>query len=218
LVHARRLRQLDIPLHSHLMAKSTTQDFSANECLKDAIRKEQNAAVAFYLKHKDTLLSENSLGTAFAAFRRKLAKQTIRNAFCEEVLKNVEERRRLQAEEEEQKKLSLEEDCLQVDGVNDLDMYPASPRTRAFLYNGVSQNGEGRAKYLLERYKKAPEEKFPARYPVSWDLGWRLGDTIKPHDVKKSPFARVTVVEGAFYSRNGVFFPDDEDSRKKLFR
>ncbi|BHF58590.1 hypothetical protein SprV_0100154200 [Sparganum proliferum] len=152
------------------------------------------------------------------AGRRRLARHTIKNAVCEEVLRNVQERQRLQEKEEEQKSTSREEDCLQVQDVSELDMHRASPRTRAFLYNGVSHNGEGRAKYLRERYKKAPEEKFPARYPVSWDLGWRLGDTIKPLDVKKSPFARVTVVEGAFYSRNGIFFPEEDNSRKKLFR
>ncbi|VDK34116.1 unnamed protein product [Dibothriocephalus latus] len=123
------------------MAKTT--DFTANECLKDAIRKEQDAAFAFYMKHKDTLLSEKSLGTAVAAHRRKLARETIRNAFCEEVLRNVQERRRLQAKKEEEKKI-LEEEYLQAETRNDV-MYPVSPRTRALLYHGVSQTGDGRS-------------------------------------------------------------------------
>uniref|UniRef100_A0A674J340 Sperm microtubule inner protein 1 C-terminal domain-containing protein n=1 Tax=Terrapene triunguis TaxID=2587831 RepID=A0A674J340_9SAUR len=55
------------------------------------------------------------------------------------------------------------------------EMRPATPKTKHLLYQGISQEGQGRHLYLQERKLKNPEEKF--HYPVlsSWEYGWRLG-------------------------------------------
>ncbi len=55
-------------------------------------------------------------------------------------------------------------------------MRPASPRTTAALYRGLSNEGKGRSLYLKKRAQKDPEEKFDHPILSSWDYGWRLGE------------------------------------------
>lgn len=60
----------------------------------------------------------------------------------------------------------------------DLMMRQVPSNTLKLLFKGVSHNGQGRARYLQERYRQKPEEKF--RYPIlsSWEYGWHVGKGI----------------------------------------
>lgn len=51
--------------------------------------------------------------------------------------------------------------------------------TLQLLFQGISHDGQGRARYLRERHQQAPKEKYP--YPIvsSWEYGWHLGKAIQ---------------------------------------
>lgn len=83
-------------------------------------------------------------------------------------------------------------------------MYPVDKPTRDLLYEGVSQQDEGRARYRHERYKKQPEVKYKFPLTNNWDYGWRLGDVIKKEELKNPKHVRKNIVEQTFFSRNGV--------------
>ncbi|KAM6979783.1 protein SPMIP1 [Aplochiton taeniatus] len=89
-------------------------------------------------------------------------------------------------------------------------MRPVTPQTRLELFQGFSQEGQGRPLYLHHRTQKAPEDKYD--YPVlsSWDYGWRLGAYGQTY---KSPASgRSGVVRTTFYARNGIFnIPTETD-------
>lgn len=59
----------------------------------------------------------------------------------------------------------------------DLQMKCPAPATRKLLFQGISQEGEGRTMYLKEQNRLKPEEKY--KYPMvsSWDYGWHVGKT-----------------------------------------
>lgn len=83
-------------------------------------------------------------------------------------------------------------------------MWPASAGVKQRLYEGLSHHGQGRQRYLHERYIEDPEQKFPLPVLNSWDYGWRFSDVIDPQTIKKSPHIRIRTVDDTFYRRNGV--------------
>ncbi|XP_054706751.1 protein ATP6V1FNB-like [Uloborus diversus] len=54
-------------------------------------------------------------------------------------------------------------------------MKPVSAKSRKYLYQGLSHDGEGRAQYLQNRYQDSPEKRY--YYPIcsSWEYGWTYG-------------------------------------------
>ncbi|KAG3279436.1 protein SPMIP1 [Ictidomys tridecemlineatus] len=82
-------------------------------------------------------------------------------------------------------------------------MRQAPSSTLKLLFKGVSQSGEGRARYLQERYRQLPEEKF--RYPIlsSWEYGWHVGDAMK--NFTTSPYAKTQTIAKTFYLKSSIF-------------
>lgn len=81
------------------------------------------------------------------------------------------------------------------------DMRPASPETRAQIYEGISHHGEGRKAYLKKRQNKSPEEKYVFPILSSCVYGWKILDFGTP---KCSPYARTRVVRDTFYRHSGI--------------
>ncbi|XP_049718035.1 protein ATP6V1FNB [Elephas maximus indicus] len=91
-----------------------------------------------------------------------------------------------------------------------LEMQPAPPRTLQLLFQGISHDSQGRARYLRERYRQKPQEKF--RYPIlsSWDYGWHMEDAMK--DTKAPIYAKSQPITKIFYLKGGIFhFPRRTD-------
>ncbi|XP_077652105.1 protein SPMIP1 [Urocitellus parryii] len=82
-------------------------------------------------------------------------------------------------------------------------MRQAPSSTLKLLFKGVSHSGEGRARYLQERYRQLPEEKF--RYPIlsSWEYGWHVGDAMK--NFTTSPYAKTQTIAKTFYLKSSIF-------------
>ncbi|VDN16900.1 unnamed protein product [Dibothriocephalus latus] len=180
--------------------KPPDEGVQRTEFLKDAIRKVDNSQLDFFVKHKEQIMSTEVQGTASTLFRKRLQKLGV---WCEKLAKEVEERqKRIEAE-----RLAREEAMRQREEIDfELDMRPASPKTKSALYNGVSHDFEGRHHYLKLRNKLSPEVKYPVKETTAWDLGWRLSDTIKPEDIKSSPFNRISIVENSFFTNSGIPF------------
>ncbi|VDL96386.1 unnamed protein product [Schistocephalus solidus] len=187
------------------MARNTFADVRSTNFMKDGFRKEDDSALKFFIRHKDEFLSDEACGANALTMRNKLARIIADQERSCALARENEERRRQEAEErakkEEERRKNYARKSPDFSAVN---MRPASPRTRSLLYDGVSQEGAGRALYLKTRYEKAPEDKFPKKYQTSWDLGWRLSDKIRTDELRMSKYARRSIIEATFFSRNGM--------------
>ena len=97
----------------------------------------------------------------------------------------------------EYQKMDLEKLALEL-----RDMYPASPKTRALLYEGISHHGEGRYAYLKKRKELSPENKYVFPILTSCAYGWKVHD--QAGIPKCSPHARTRVVRDTFYRHSGI--------------
>lgn len=57
-----------------------------------------------------------------------------------------------------------------------ITMYDTPREEKDLIYAGISRDHEGRYKYLTERKKYKPEQKYPFPLTSSMDYGWRVYD------------------------------------------
>lgn len=93
------------------------------------------------------------------------------------------------------------------------DMYDQDFKQKDLIYNGISKDHEGRFKYLRERKKYKPEEKFVFPMTSSMEYGWNFYDK---HDKltssrfkstsfqSPSKFGHKNVINDTFKRDNGV--------------
>ncbi|KAF9794829.1 hypothetical protein SFRURICE_015108 [Spodoptera frugiperda] len=82
----------------------------------------------------------------------------------------------------------------------DAVMYPIEEEVLDILHKSTEKGSANR--YLKERYKKAPEDKFLYRVATSWDYGWQQKQArLKARDVN---FGRSLILKHTFYRRNNV--------------
>ncbi|XP_037654912.1 protein ATP6V1FNB [Choloepus didactylus] len=84
-----------------------------------------------------------------------------------------------------------------------LEMRVVPPGILQLLFQGISHEGQGRARYLRERKRQQPREKY--RYPIlsSWEYGWHVGDAVK--DAKAPTYGRAKPITETFYIKSGIF-------------
>ncbi|GBN88479.1 hypothetical protein AVEN_90141-1 [Araneus ventricosus] len=78
-------------------------------------------------------------------------------------------------------------------------MKPVPTDTKKILYKGVSQEGEGRKKYLKERYQEDPEDKYLSPVCSSWDYGWTFG---QDHELRSPEYGNVQIMKTSFFRPN----------------
>ncbi|XP_030072746.1 protein SPMIP1 [Microcaecilia unicolor] len=126
-------------------------------------------------------------------------------AINEVLMKAAEETKKTEAIKDRIKRLTFREDGeeeAEGEGLPDFDMKPVTPRTRSLLYSGLSKEEEGRYKYLQERCKIKPEEKYVYPLTTNWMYGWQLG-SMDPG--QRSIYPRCCLVRDTFFRRNGAF-------------
>ena len=84
-----------------------------------------------------------------------------------------------------------------------LEMRPVDDRTS--LYEGFSREGRGRARYLAERRRQAPDAKFTYPMVSSWEYGWKVGDEVAAYG--RPRHARTATLHESFFARNGIPLP-----------
>ncbi|TGZ65679.1 hypothetical protein CRM22_005774 [Opisthorchis felineus] len=193
------------------MARVTGGTVQQQACLKEQIEREEGAALRFFVQNMNKLSLPSG---ASAVLRKKLEQTKIDAARCDQMVEEAAKRM------EERKKLAMEKDKERIIRPvtseylsSKLDMRPASPPTKALLYEGISHDRKGRYQYLNKRYRKDPEEKFPYPMPMSWDYGWRLSDVVKSDEVKKSPYGRIAIVKNTFFNRTGISFGEPAEPK-----
>ncbi|CAF0889886.1 unnamed protein product [Brachionus calyciflorus] len=94
-----------------------------------------------------------------------------------------------------------------------IEMYEQDPREKELIYDGISRDCKGRYRYLGERKKYKPEEKFAFPITSSMDYGWNFYDK---HDrltssrfkstsfQSPSQFGLKNVIKDTFFRENGV--------------
>ncbi|KAH1187084.1 protein ATP6V1FNB [Mauremys mutica] len=85
-------------------------------------------------------------------------------------------------------------------GIQEGEMKPVAPEVRQLLYQGISQDGEGRRRYLTRRTACAPEEKYYTPVTTNFLYGWQMGKVTKVY-VPPSPKCRIE----SFFRKNGAF-------------
>ncbi|KAF9422314.1 hypothetical protein HW555_001904 [Spodoptera exigua] len=82
----------------------------------------------------------------------------------------------------------------------DAVMYPIEENVLDILRKSTEKGSATR--YLKERYKKSPEEKFLYRVATSWDYGWQQKQAkVKARDVN---FGRSFILKHTFYRKNNL--------------
>ncbi|CAM4502355.1 unnamed protein product [Caretta caretta] len=85
-------------------------------------------------------------------------------------------------------------------GIPEGEMKPVAPEVRKLLYQGISQDGEGRRRYLRLRTTRGPEEKYYTPVTTNFIYGWQMGKVTNVY-VPPSPKCRIE----SFFRKNGVF-------------
>ncbi|KAL0272846.1 UNVERIFIED_CONTAM: hypothetical protein PYX00_005669 [Menopon gallinae] len=80
-------------------------------------------------------------------------------------------------------------------------MRPVPPEVRKHIYQGLSQDGEGPGRYLRERYKEFPEDRYYLMDCTNWHYGWNIKN-VKLHKYTRLP--RIHIIQTSFYRRGGV--------------
>ncbi|BHF58596.1 hypothetical protein SprV_0100154800 [Sparganum proliferum] len=144
------------------MEKPPDDGVQRTEFLKDAIRKVDDSQLTFFVKNKEKIMSDDVQGTASSLFRKRLGTLASKSAWCQKLAKEAEERqRRIEAE-----RLAREEAMMRREEIDfELDMRPASPKTRSALYNGVSHDYEGRPLLAQLLFQPAPVGLYGIRIP-----------------------------------------------------
>ncbi|XP_069485642.1 protein SPMIP1 [Ambystoma mexicanum] len=83
------------------------------------------------------------------------------------------------------------------------DMKPATPRTKALLYHGISKLEEGRYLYLRARNKIKPEDKYIYPITSNFEYGWQMGH-LSTRLGKTHIFRRCRIVNDTFFRKNGA--------------
>lgn len=114
-------------------------------------------------------------------------------------------------------------------------MYEQDGNEISYLYNGISRDKEGRYKYLNERKKYKPDQKYIFPTTSSMEIGWKLYDNdlkltprlkyfkeqstgiIYPTSLTEipSPHAIRNVVINSFHRNNGVLSDNWKDDAIK---
>ncbi|KAF5398872.1 hypothetical protein PHET_08162 [Paragonimus heterotremus] len=193
------------------MARITGGTVQQQACMKEQFEKEEAAALQFFLQNIDKSTTPSG---ASSVLRKKLERTKIDSVRCnrlaDEAAKRAEEAAKLTKQHTKEMCQSMfTSEYLS----SQLDMRPASPKTKALLYDGISHDRRGRYQYLKARYQKEPEEKFPFPLPTSWDYGWRLSQSLKGDTVKKSPYGHVSIVRNTFFNRTGISFGETPEPK-----
>nr|XP_033814171.1 protein ATP6V1FNB [Geotrypetes seraphini] len=164
---------------------------------KETYLKEALIRLNWYRQHGQTAKAK---GPRKAKPREKVKLPAIN----EVLLKAAEERKKADEIKERIERLTSKTDKVDVekDALPEFDMKPVTPCTRSLLYNGISKEEEGRFKYLRERYKLKPEEKYVHPLTTSWSYGWQLGNM---DPTQHSIYSRYPILKDTFFRRNGVF-------------
>ncbi|KAF8782793.1 Protein ATP6V1FNB like protein [Argiope bruennichi] len=78
-------------------------------------------------------------------------------------------------------------------------MKPVPTDIKKLLYKGFSKEGEGRQKYLKERYLEDPEDKYFFPICTSWDYGWTFGED---YELTSPEFGNVEIMKTSFFRPN----------------
>ncbi|XP_022199014.2 uncharacterized protein LOC111056011 [Nilaparvata lugens] len=89
-------------------------------------------------------------------------------------------------------------------------MYPVPKDVMDTLYEGISHNDEGRARYLKLRLKSSPENKYLHPVTSSHTYGWKVGERAFP----QRRLGRRAVIRDSFTRRNGALKMDSRYWRK----
>ncbi|XP_053113582.1 protein ATP6V1FNB [Hemicordylus capensis] len=80
------------------------------------------------------------------------------------------------------------------------EMRPVPREVHGLLYQGISHEDEGRARYLKTRLLLAPEEKYTFPITTSFNYGWQMGKMASAH---VAPTAKCRIE--SFFRKNGAF-------------
>ncbi|XP_043269389.1 protein ATP6V1FNB [Venturia canescens] len=89
-------------------------------------------------------------------------------------------------------------------------MKPVDPSVREILYNPGESSYITTNKYLRQRYKDKPEDRYYFPDCTYWLHGWRLGDH---PPVPGTKVGRKSIIRAWFYRRNGVNMKRDDPKR-----
>ena len=105
-------------------------------------------------------------------------------------------------------------------------MYEQDPLEKSYLYSGISRDKEGRYKYLSERKKYKPDQKYVFPTTSSMQIGWRLYDDnlkLSPRLHTQRDLAQVpsqygikNVVINEFHRNNGELSDNWKDDYIKV--
>ncbi|VDO04494.1 unnamed protein product [Rodentolepis nana] len=134
------------------MARNILDSIQFTQNYKDQIKKEEDAIYKFFVKHKDTYCSPDSVGTASQVLRQKLEMNSLKHENCVAVLKAAEERREKEKAEYEKRMKEIERNGLDLESSSSVAiMRPVTPEVKATLYEGISAEDGGRLVSLVVR-------------------------------------------------------------------
>ncbi|XP_014778279.1 protein ATP6V1FNB [Octopus bimaculoides] len=164
---------------------------------EDSIAKEQTLRLAWHRKRRQdelTKVKETEKCQASDMLRKKLMFATgdpnLEKKTEEAVAKKAETKPQEETPELETKQFEL--------------MLPIDKETKDILYDGVSRDGKGRAKYLKQRYIENPEDKFIFPPTSGMEYGWNIAELSKSFNINKSLHGHRCILRDTFYRKNGI--------------
>lgn len=188
----------------------TSMDTQLQKFVVEAINKESSLRCAWQLRYSKKFAKQ-----ALESPPKKSRKAGLTfNTTVEDKIKQIENKKRnyqtlptklvASADHDQQTTKDLSDRLSKSDGAMSLKgMRPASKKTRALLFDGISSHEEGRYAYLKSRKQKIPEDKYEFPILSSTQYGWKIKEYSNP---KSSPHARTCIIKDSFYRSSGVSF------------
>ena len=186
-----------------MASRNYPADTQIQKFLEESYNKERDTRLGWYFKNAADPDRENRTSKQFEVFRKKI------EGACPKPTESLLQLRKLKPKNYHKRLVNYNDCTSQLKSSRERlavvrDMVPVPERAKTLLYDGFTKEGRGRYQYLQSRYQTIPETKY--HFPVlsSWEYGWRLGDVIKPEDIKKPAEGRTRIVADTFYTRTGI--------------
>ena len=168
----------------------------------EAYNKERDTRLGWFFKQQQCQSAGAAKSRQYEVFKKKVLEGAPRPAG------GLVGRKLPPPKQHHKRKMNNDDTLLKLSNTNPdklmLAMRPSTPTTREYLYDGFTKEGKGRYRYLQQRYRHIPENKYEFPLTSSWEYGWRLSDVIKKEDIKKPQFGRTRIVADTFYTRTGI--------------
>ncbi|KAL7065215.1 hypothetical protein AAHC03_04984 [Spirometra sp. Aus1] len=188
------------------MARNYPADTRAQKVYEEVFEKELVAQLRYFYQHRGEMEGQltNFDTTPAAELRRRRAK-IVSDSILKQFLEKKPEPEDSGSVGEKQTPAGLPKEPEERRALMDLnEMAAVDPELRKLIYEGISHESKGRAKYLMERAQIPPDQRYKLPVASSMKYGWDLATLMPLEEITHPKYGRLQIIKSTFYKENGL--------------